>query len=127
MIGFVPQDGILLEFMTPREPYQSIRGIIYDDKKCGIEALTVTLSTFQTQKLVFYREYAGRRNWISSFFYSYSVASLKSELVNTLGYYSLTYYILKFNPPFTHFLCALGIGTLTSLCESGYGYLFLRN
>jgi ATP-binding cassette, subfamily G (WHITE), eye pigment precursor transporter len=88
-----------------------------------MESLGSTVAIFQLQKAVFLREYFNRKYTVVPFYLSYSIAQIPAELVYSVGFYAIVYYIMALNPGAEHYFRALAIATMASLCGSGYGLL----
>ena len=86
-----------------------------------MEAIVVTLATFQVQKAVFIREYFGRRYGVVPYFCSYVFAGMPVEIIYSVGLYAATYYVIGLNPEPSAFFILLGLATLSGSCGSAIG------
>ena len=86
-----------------------------------MEAINVTLATFQTQKAVFIREYFGRRYGVVPYLCSYVVAGMPVEMLYSVGQYLPTYYGVGLNPKPSAFFFLMGLSILAGSCGSAIG------
>lgn len=86
-----------------------------------MDTMFSTISIFQTHKPIFLREYFGRKYTSLPFLLSFIITRLPLEIVTSAGLYSLTYYIMKFNPDVSKFFTMITIGFLASFAAGSFG------
>lgn len=69
-----------------------------------IEAHTFTMSTFNTQKKVFLREYRVEKYGVVAYFISYNITMLPIEFFWNFFYMLACYYAIGLNPIFEHYM-----------------------
>jgi len=86
-----------------------------------MDTMFSTISIFQTHKPIFLREYFGRKYTSLPFLLSFIITRLPLEIVTSTGLYSLTYYIMKFNPDVSRFFTMITVGFLSSFAAGSFG------
>jgi hypothetical protein len=85
-----------------------------------IEAHTFVLSTFNTQKKVFLREYRVEKYGITSYFICYNVTMFPIEFAWNFCYMAIAYYIIGLNPRPDHYVILIMMCILVSMAGTSW-------
>lgn len=85
-----------------------------------IEAHTFVLSTFNTQKKVFLREYRVEKYGIVAYFISYNITMLPIEFAWNFAYMAISYYIIGLNPLPEHYFILCCVCVLVSMSGTSW-------
>ena len=90
-----------------------------------IEAHTFVLSTFNTQKKMFLREYRVEKYGIVAYFVSYNITMFPIELIWNFGYMAIAYYIIGFNKAPEKFFILCCVCVLVSMSGTSWSQLLV--
>lgn len=86
-----------------------------------LETLVGTVSTFQMDKAIFRREFSGRKYGVLPFYLAYNVVNFPYEILFSVLYISICYYLLNMNNHIENFLKCILVSILSGMSGSCFG------
>ena len=87
------------------------------------EAISSTLTSFQMQKYVFFREYSEARYGIVPYFLSYNLIMFPLEVLWNLSFVVVCYWVMNINDNAENFLVMIGLAVIMGMCGTSFGML----
>lgn len=85
------------------------------------EGVSSTLTSFQLQKYVFFREYSEARYGVLPYFMGYNLVMMPIEILWNVTFVTVCWWIINFNPHIENFFVMVGLAIITGMAGTSFG------